>query len=110
MGQNFLQDDDLARWMADSLQAGPEDTIIEIGPGLGAVTKHLIGRSRRLILVEKDARLAAPYAKTAGSILPLKSSKPMPSPSTYGRFSNTDRSRYWETYRTQSAPPSWPNG
>ena len=59
MGQNFLQDDDLARWMADSLQAGPEDTIIEIGPGLGAVTKHLIGRSRRLILVEKDARLAA---------------------------------------------------
>ena len=59
MGQNFLQDDDLARWMADSLQAGPEDTIIEIGPGLGAVTNHLIGRSRRLILVEKDARLAA---------------------------------------------------
>ena len=59
MGQNFLQDDELAQWMAEALPAGPDDTIVEIGPGLGAVTKHLVGRGRRLVLVEKDARLAA---------------------------------------------------
>jgi 16S rRNA (adenine1518-N6/adenine1519-N6)-dimethyltransferase len=59
MGQNFLQDDALARWMAEALEAGPDDVIVEIGPGLGAVTRHLVGRGRKLILVEKDARLAA---------------------------------------------------
>jgi len=59
MGQNFLQDDGLARSMAEALGAETSDTIVEIGPGLGAVTKHLVGRSRRLVLVEKDARLAA---------------------------------------------------
>lgn len=58
MGQNFLQDDALARWMAEALEAGPEDTVVEIGPGLGAVTQHLLGRGKKLILIEKDARLA----------------------------------------------------
>ena len=47
MGQNFLQDDALARWMAEALEAGPEDTVVEIGPGLGAVTQHLLKRTRR---------------------------------------------------------------
>jgi len=64
MGQNFLQDDALAAWMAECLGAGPDDTIIEIGPGLGAVTRHLLNRSRRLVLVEKDARLAAALRET----------------------------------------------
>jgi 16S rRNA (adenine1518-N6/adenine1519-N6)-dimethyltransferase len=59
MGQNFLQDDELARWMTEALGAGRDDTIVEIGPGLGAVTRHLVGRGRKLVLVEKDARLAA---------------------------------------------------
>ena len=58
MGQNFLQDDDLARWMAESLEAGPDDVVVEIGPGLGAVTKHLLGLGKKVLLVEKDARLA----------------------------------------------------
>lgn len=64
MGQNFLQDDELARWMAESLEAGPDDTLVEIGPGLGAVTRHLVGQGRKLILVEKDARLAAALRET----------------------------------------------
>ena len=59
MGQNFLQDESVACWMAEALEAGPDDVIVEIGPGLGAVTRHLVGRGRKLILVEKDARLAA---------------------------------------------------
>jgi len=59
MGQNFLRDDGLARWLADALEIGPDDTVVEIGPGTGAVTRHLAGLGRRLILVEKDRRLAA---------------------------------------------------
>ncbi len=59
LGQNFLCDATLARWIAD--QIGPDDTdvVMEIGPGLGALTEHLVSRPRRLILVEKDTQLAA---------------------------------------------------
>jgi 16S rRNA (adenine1518-N6/adenine1519-N6)-dimethyltransferase len=66
MGQNFLQDDSLARWMAGALGAGPDDTVVEIGPGLGAVTRHLVGLGRKLVLVEKDARLAAGLRESFG--------------------------------------------
>jgi 16S rRNA (adenine1518-N6/adenine1519-N6)-dimethyltransferase len=66
MGQNFLQDDALARWMAEALGAGPDDTVVEIGPGLGAVTRHLVGLGRKLVLVEKDARLAAGLRESFG--------------------------------------------
>jgi len=58
MGQNFLEDDGLARWMAEALGVLGEETVVEIGPGLGAVTRHLLGRGRKLVLVEKDERLA----------------------------------------------------
>jgi 16S rRNA (adenine1518-N6/adenine1519-N6)-dimethyltransferase len=59
MGQNFLSDVEVARWITEQLDICPEDTILEIGPGLGALTQHLIGKGRRLILLEKDPKLAA---------------------------------------------------
>lgn len=59
MGQNFMTDADVARWITEQLQISPDDTIVEIGPGLGALTQHLVGKGRRLILLEKDPRLAA---------------------------------------------------
>ena len=59
MGQNFMTDADVARLITEQLQIGPEDTILEIGPGLGALTQHLVGKGRRLILLEKDPRLAS---------------------------------------------------
>lgn len=59
LGQNFLTDDNLARWMADTLRAEPGDTLVEIGPGAGAVTRHLAALGCPLILIEKDPRLAA---------------------------------------------------
>jgi 16S rRNA (adenine1518-N6/adenine1519-N6)-dimethyltransferase len=58
LGQSFLIDEDVSRWIAAQLQAGPEDTVIEIGAGFGALTTHLVGQVKRLILVEKDGRLA----------------------------------------------------
>jgi len=59
LGQNFLCDPNMARWITDQLDAGPEDTIVEVGPGTGALTEHLVGRVRRIVLVEFDSRLAA---------------------------------------------------
>lgn len=58
MGQNFLQDEEISRWIADQIQPDDADVVIEIGPGLGALTKHLVGRPKRLVLIEKDSQLA----------------------------------------------------
>jgi len=59
LGQNFLCDPNMARWITEQLDAGPEDTIVEVGPGTGALTQHLVGKVRRIVLVEFDSRLAA---------------------------------------------------
>lgn len=59
LGQNFLADEGTARWIVSQLGAGADDCVIEAGPGFGALSDHLAGRVRRLVLVELDARLAA---------------------------------------------------
>jgi 16S rRNA (adenine1518-N6/adenine1519-N6)-dimethyltransferase len=59
LGQNFLIDPNLQRRIVESLQAGPDDEVLEIGPGMGALTRHLAGTVRRLVLVELDNDLAA---------------------------------------------------
>jgi len=67
LGQNFLVDGNLQRKIVDALSPGPEDEVLEIGPGRGALTRHLLGRTRGLILVELDDALAADWTKdTAG--------------------------------------------
>jgi 16S rRNA (adenine1518-N6/adenine1519-N6)-dimethyltransferase len=66
LGQNFLVDPNLQRKIADSIDPTADDEVMEIGPGMGALTRHLAGRVRRLTLVELDdglaARLEAEYA------------------------------------------------
>jgi 16S rRNA (adenine1518-N6/adenine1519-N6)-dimethyltransferase len=57
LGQNFLVDPNLQRKIVEALQPGPDDVVLEIGPGQGALTQHLAGRVGRLILVELDTRL-----------------------------------------------------
>lgn len=59
LGQNFLIDPNMARWIVDQLEAGPDDAVVEVGPGTGALSSILAGKVRRLVLVEYDARLAA---------------------------------------------------
>ncbi|MCB1232785.1 MAG: ribosomal RNA small subunit methyltransferase A, partial [Verrucomicrobiae bacterium] len=59
LGQCFLIDDNIARWIVEQAEITPEDVVVEVGPGAGALTRHLAGKCRRLVLVEKDAKLAA---------------------------------------------------
>ena len=59
LGQNFLIDPNVQRKIVAALAAGPGDEVLEIGPGVGALTRHLAGRVRRLVLVELDNVLAA---------------------------------------------------
>ena len=62
LGQNFLVDPNLQRKIVDALDPSPSDWVLEIGPGRGALTRHLVDRAGRLILVELDDRLAAELA------------------------------------------------
>lgn len=62
LGQNFLVDPNLQRKIVGALGAGPDDEVLEIGPGRGALTRHLVGQVRRLVLVEVDDDLAASLA------------------------------------------------
>ena len=59
LGQNFLVDPNIQRRIVDALRPGPDDEVMEIGPGQGALTQHLAPRVGRLVLVELDDRLAA---------------------------------------------------
>jgi 16S rRNA (adenine1518-N6/adenine1519-N6)-dimethyltransferase len=57
LGQNFLVDPNHQRRIAEALALAPGDELLEIGPGQGALTRHLVGRVRRLVLVELDDAL-----------------------------------------------------
>lgn len=58
LGQNFLVDQGFQRKIVDALELEPHDTVVEIGPGQGALTQHLVERAARVVAVELDDRLA----------------------------------------------------
>ncbi len=55
MGQNFLVDPRILERIAAAVGAGPEDRVLEIGAGLGALTEQLLGSGAAVFAVEKDA-------------------------------------------------------
>lgn len=59
LGQNFLHDQNLARWIVDQAQITPGDYVVEIGPGLGALTRFILDKGAHVLAIEKDARLAS---------------------------------------------------
>lgn len=59
LGQNFLVDDDARHRIVDALGDVSGRTVVEIGPGHGAITEILAERCCRLIAVELDRALAA---------------------------------------------------
>lgn len=62
LGQNFLVDRNLQRKIVEAVGPQPGDTIIEVGPGRGALTGALAERAGRLVAVELDDALAAALA------------------------------------------------
>jgi 16S rRNA (adenine1518-N6/adenine1519-N6)-dimethyltransferase len=59
LGQNFLVDDAARHAIVDALGDISKRTVIEIGPGHGAITEILAGRCQKLIALELDRSLAA---------------------------------------------------
>lgn len=59
LGQSFLHDQNLARCIVKAAELTPEDYVVEIGPGLGALTSIILDTGARVLAIEKDTRLAA---------------------------------------------------
>lgn len=59
LGQNFLVDENILRIILASAHLNDSDRVLEIGPGLGVLTEHLVAQAYRVIAIEKDPRLAA---------------------------------------------------
>ena len=57
LGQNFLAQPATARMIVERARIGPEDRVLEIGPGLGALTLPLAEAAGSVVAVEKDAGL-----------------------------------------------------
>ena len=56
-GQNFLQDQGVISAIAQAIGPQPEQHIVEIGPGLGALTAEIMGKTKKLSLIELDRDL-----------------------------------------------------
>jgi 16S rRNA (adenine1518-N6/adenine1519-N6)-dimethyltransferase len=63
LGQNWLVDDAALARIAAAAELTLQDTVLEIGPGLGTLTRHLAERAGRVVAVELDGQLIAPLQR-----------------------------------------------
>ncbi len=57
LGQNFLIDGNILRILVEQADLRRDESVLEIGPGLGVLTVELVVRARRVVAIEKDPRL-----------------------------------------------------
>ena len=67
LGQHFLRDQRTIQRIIEALAPKPDETIVEIGPGTGALTSVLVERAGRLIAVEFDNKLTPLLSERFGS-------------------------------------------
>lgn len=58
LGQHWLRDREVLAYIADCAQIESDDTVLEIGPGLGTLTSELLRRAGKVVAVEFDEELA----------------------------------------------------
>jgi 16S rRNA (adenine1518-N6/adenine1519-N6)-dimethyltransferase len=68
LGQNFLIDGNILRLIAEAGGAGPGVNVLEVGPGLGVLTRELAERGANVITLEKDERLKDVLAETLSGL------------------------------------------
>jgi 16S rRNA (adenine1518-N6/adenine1519-N6)-dimethyltransferase len=66
-GQNFLTDKRIIQRIIEALKPEPHETIVEIGPGRGALTAPLLEKTGRLVAIEFDRNLIPLLAETFGA-------------------------------------------
>ena len=57
LGQNFLIDDSIVEGIIDGAEVGPDDVVLEVGPGIGVMTHALAQRAKKVVAVEIDSAL-----------------------------------------------------
>lgn len=57
LGQNFLIDEHIIERIADGAEIGPDDYVLEIGPGIGVMTQELAQRAKKVVAIEIDRDL-----------------------------------------------------
>lgn len=68
LGQHFLIDDEVLEVITSSAELTPDDTVIEVGPGLGILTRELARQAGSVIAVELDDKLAEILKETLSSL------------------------------------------
>lgn len=59
LGQHWLTDPSSLEAMCQAVNVGPQDTVLEIGPGLGTLTKLLVAKAKEVVAIELDQKLAS---------------------------------------------------
>lgn len=70
-GQNFVIDPNTVRRIARTAGVGPDDVVLEVGPGLGSLTLALLATGSRVVAVEVDPVLGAALPATVADRAPL---------------------------------------
>jgi 16S rRNA (adenine1518-N6/adenine1519-N6)-dimethyltransferase len=75
MGQNFVIDPNTVRRVVRVAGVGPDDVVLEVGPGLGSLTLALLPEVARVVAVELDATLAGALPGTVAEFAPALAGK-----------------------------------
>ena len=67
MGQHFLIDGRVLKRIAAAAELVPQDLVLEIGPGTGALTRHLVSSGASVTAIELDPYLAAALPERLGN-------------------------------------------
>jgi 16S rRNA (adenine1518-N6/adenine1519-N6)-dimethyltransferase len=68
LGQHFLIDGEVLERITSAAELAPGDVIVEVGPGLGVLTRELARKAGRVIAIELDNRLAALLKQTLANL------------------------------------------
>ena len=72
LGQNFLVDKNIIKLIVDSGKIDGEDTVLEIGPGTGNLTRELIlKKPKKIIVIEKDKLLSKKLLNDFGNSIEI---------------------------------------
>jgi 16S rRNA (adenine1518-N6/adenine1519-N6)-dimethyltransferase len=67
LSQSFLRSPQIAQAMAHAAKIEPDDLVLEIGPGLGILTRELVRTAREVVAIELDSGLAAALGSSIGN-------------------------------------------
>ena len=70
LGQNFVTDGNTVRRIVSLAKIGPDDVVVEVGPGLGSLTLGLLATGARVIAIEIDPKLAKLLPSTVAAHQP----------------------------------------